>query len=226
MEFYLLNYFKAGTNKQTSQTNKGRNLMIQVGCTSCHIPDLQINRDRRVADVETVYDPQQGIFNQLFATAQTLFVPVDDRTGHPALKVPKAGPFLVKNIFTDFKRHDLGYGFYERNYHENMQSNFLTTPLWGVGTTAPYGHDGRSIDLYDVIRRHGGEAEDARLKFFRLGTASQQAVIAFLQSLILFPPDDTASNLDPGDRAAPYFPQYGHGSIRLGALFNNPADPE
>jgi hypothetical protein len=26
-------------------------------CTSCHIPDLRINRDRRLADVETVYDP-------------------------------------------------------------------------------------------------------------------------------------------------------------------------
>jgi hypothetical protein len=226
LEFYLLNYFKAGTNKQTYKTSRGRRIMSHIGCTSCHIPDLQINRDRRVADVETVYDPEKGIFNRLFATATPLFVTWNDGTGHPALKLPKGGPFLVRNIFTDFKRHDLGPGYYERNYHENMQNTFLTTPLWGVGTTAPYGHDGRSIDLYDAIRRHGGEADESRRRFNRLRDDDQQDVIAFLQSLILFPPDDTASNLDPGDRAAQYFPQYGHGSIKLGVLFNNPADPE
>jgi hypothetical protein len=52
------------------------------------------------------------------------------------------------------------------------------------------------------------------------------AVIEFLQSLILFPPDDTASNLDRGNRSAANFPQFGHGSIKLTVLFNNPSDIE
>jgi hypothetical protein len=43
---------------------------------------------------------------------------------------------------------------------------------------------------------------------------------------VLFPPDDTASSLDPGDRNALGVPQFGHGSIKLGVLFNNPVDPE
>ena len=51
----------------------------------------------------------------------------------------------------------------------------------------------------------------------------KEAVIAFLSSLIIFPPDDTTSNLDPGDPAAAGFPQFRHGSIRLTVLFNNPA---
>lgn len=50
--------------------------------------------------------------------------------------------------------------------------------------------------------------------------------MTFLSSLVLFPPDDTASNLDPGDRSTPGFPQKGHGSIRLTVLFNNPAKVE
>jgi len=54
----------------------------------------------------------------------------------------------------------------------------------------------------------------------------QSEVLAFLNSLVIFPPDDTASTLDPGDRSAPDFPQFGHGSIKLTALFNNPFDPE
>ena len=42
--------------------------------------------------------------------------------------------------FHDFKRHDLGPGFHERNYDPNLpqQTLFMTLPLWGVGTTAPW----------------------------------------------------------------------------------------
>jgi hypothetical protein len=48
----------------------------------------------------------------------------------------------------------------------------------------------------------------------------------FLESLVLFPPLDTASNLDPVDPGDPDFPQFGHGSIALRALFIDPNDPE
>ena len=107
-----------------------------------------------------------------------------------------------------------------------MQREFMTTPLWGVGTTAPYGHDGRSINLTEVILRHGGEAQRARDAFARLPDHQQAMIIDFLNSLVIFPPDDTASNLNPGDRTTAGFPQYGHGNIRLPALFNDPKDPE
>jgi Di-haem oxidoreductase, putative peroxidase len=102
----------------------------------------------------------------------------------------------------------------------------MTAPLWGVGSTAPYGHDGRSINLSEVILRHGGEAQDERDTFAALLPPFREAVLAFLNSLILFPPDDTASNLNPGSSSTPGFPQFGHGSIKLGVLFNDPNDPE
>ena len=226
MEFYLLNYFKAGTHQQTTSTRKGLDSLKAIGCAQCHVPDLQIDRDRRVADVETVYDPDRGNFNALFATATPLFSVVPDSSGHPASKRPNRGSFLVRNIFTDFKRHDLGPNFFERNYDGTYQTTFLTTPLWGVGSTGPYGHDGRSMTLRDVILRHGGEAQLSRDRFAALNQNKQQEIIEFLSSLILFPPDDTASNLDPGDRSATNFPQHGQGSIKLGVLFNNPNDPE
>jgi len=44
----------------------------------------------------------------------------------------------------------------------------------------------------------------------------------FLRSTVIFPPDDTASNLDPGDLNTEGLPQRGHGSIKLTVLFNNP----
>ena len=226
LEFYLLNYFKPGLYRQTSDTNKGRKIFMQIGCASCHMPDLVINRDRRVADVETGYDSEHGIFNNLFATAAAQINVTDDGSGFPALKRPKLQPFLVKNIFTDFKRHDVGPGFYERNHDGTLRKEFLTTPLWGVGSTSPYGHDGRSINLTEVILRHGGEAKAARDQFARLEDGDVARLEEFLNSLILFPPDDTASNLDPGNPSTPNFPQFGHGSIRLTTIFNDPTDPE
>ncbi|HEV8133739.1 MAG TPA: di-heme oxidoredictase family protein [Pyrinomonadaceae bacterium] len=226
MEFYLLNYFKPATYEQTPGVITGRQKFQDIGCSQCHIPDLQIDRDRRVADLETVYDSANGIFNNLFATASPLFTQEDDGSGFPTLKRAAQHSFLVKNIFTDLKRHDLGSSFYERNYDGTIRRMFLTTPLWGVGTTAPYGHDGRSINLREVILRHGGEALGARDAFAALSRDDQYKILDFLNSLVIFPPDDTASNLDPGNRSAMGFPQGGHGSVKLTVLFNNPLDIE
>jgi mono/diheme cytochrome c family protein len=225
-EFYLLNYFNPATYEQTERTEKGRKLFMQTGCGTCHIPDLQIDRDRRMANVETVYDPVHGIMNNLFATASTSYEEIDDDSEFPTLKVPALEPFLVQNLFTDFKRHDLGPNFYERNYDGTIQKEFLTRRLWGVGTTAPYGHDGRSINLTEVILRHGGEAQEVRNAFAKLNANKRSDILEFLNSLVLFPPDDTASNLNPGNRNAPGFPQTGHGSISLTVLFNDPKDIE
>lgn len=226
VEFYLFNYFKPGTYRQTPFTQLGNQLMRQVGCTQCHVQDLVIAHDRRVADVETKYDPRGGRFNTLFATAALLVNEQDDGSGHPTLKRPRNGSFVVRNFFADLKRHDLGPAFAERRYNTTLTTQFITEPLWGVGSTPPYGHDGRSINLREVILRHGGEASASRNAFNALSESSKAAILEFLGSLVIFPPDDTASNLDPGDPQTPGYPQRGHGSIRLPELFNDPTDLE
>jgi hypothetical protein len=224
MEFYLLNYFKPGTGAGNSRTRDGLTLMTAAGCTSCHVQNLVINKDRRVADVETAHDPVRGIFNRLFATATTQFVVQPDGQRYPKL-LPANGRFVVANIFTDFKRHDLGPNFHEREYDGEIVKMFLTEPLWGVGTSAPYGHDGRSINLEEVILRHGGEARASRDRFASLPADGRQRILEFLNTLILFPPDDTASTLNPGvpGTANPQDPSQ-HGSINLGALFQIPEE--
>jgi hypothetical protein len=171
------------------------------------VPDHLIEHDRRVADVETAFDPANGNFNGLFATAVPLYIELHDGTDFPPIKQPRGSSFWVRNIFTDFKRHDVGPGFYEREYDGTMRKEFMTTPLWGVGSTSPYGHDGRSINLTEVILRHGGEA---------------QAQAAAFEEL----PDHDKNNLNTGNRSDPNFPQSGHGSIQLSVLFNDPGDLE
>ena len=225
MEFYLLNYFKPGTYKKTNNFKKGKEIFQNIQCTACHKQNLTINQDRRVADVETGYNAKKGIFNDLFATATTLTQTVPE-SGDPPVKEPLKQEFKVKNIFADFKRHDLGPKFWERNFDGTLTKEFMTEPLWGVGSTAPYGHDGRSINLREVILRHGGEAKESRNRFNKLSNGEQSQVIEFLRSLVLFPPDDTASNLNEGNPQEPGFPQNGHGNIALPQLFNDPTDLE
>lgn len=225
LEFYLLNYFKPGHSVQNLTTARGRAVFNRIGCSSCHVESLSVDHDRRVADVETVYDPANGVFNSLFATATPLYYTKDDGNQF-SLKLPAGNPFVVNDIFTDFKRHDVGASFYERNWDGTIQTVFVTRPLWGVGSTGPYGHDGRSMTLDDVILRHGGEAQRSRDAYAELPKGQSDALQLFLNSLVLFPPDDTASNLDPAVPTKQNFPQFGHGSIKLTVLFNNPSDPE
>jgi hypothetical protein len=227
LEFYLLNYFRPGRYEPyPAESRKGRRLFEQIGCASCHVPDLEIRQDRRVADVDTEYDPEHGGFNGLFATAATRFRVVEDGSGLPPVRRPSGGRFRVRGIFTDFKRHDLGPNFWERNFDGTFQREFMTEPLWGSATTAPYGHDGRSVNLREAILRHGGEAEDARDAFAALPDERQRQILELLESLVLFPPQDTASSLDPGDPGNLDFPQIAHGSILLRALFIDPDDAE
>ena len=242
LEFYLLNYFKPGTylvddhdsdsgsdsgsDSDSDSDHPGLKRMRQFGCTKCHIQNLTIDNDRRVADVETVYDPVNGIFNNLFATATGLFTATVDDPDLPSLKQPAGGSFVVRNFFADLKRHDLGPNFWERNFDGTLQKEFMTEPLWGVATTAPYGHDGRSINLQEVILRHGGQAQASRDAYADASKSKQRDVLEFLGTLVLFPPDDTASNLNPGDPTHPDFPQRGHGNIALGVLFNDPSEGE
>ena len=224
LEFYLLNYFKPGEYQPTARSRRGRALLDEIKCTTCHVPAMTVEADRRVADVETAYDPRRGIFNELFATATTRFRAVPDHDTFPKL-LPERGAFPVENFFSDLKRHDLGPAFHERDYDGTLVTEFVTEPLWGVGTTAPYGHDGRSINLDQVIRRHGGEAQASRDAYVRLSRNDQRKIQEFLHTLVLFPPDDTASNLNPGSPGTdnPQDPAE-HGSINLGALFRIAAE--
>jgi hypothetical protein len=78
-----------------------------------------------------------------------------------------------------------------RNRH--TPDTFLTENLWGVGSTAPYMHDGRSTTLAEAILEHAAsnsdtasEARASRAAFTSLALRDKQALIAFLENLVLF----------------------------------------
>lgn len=69
--------------------------------------------------------------------------------------------------------------------------------------------DAEALPLSDVILRHDGEAQGARDAFAALKTNDANNLLAFLKTQVLFPPDDTASTLDPADPTKQNFPQFG-----------------
>ena len=78
-----------------------------------------------------------------------------------------------------------------RNRH--TPDTFLTENLWGVGSTAPYLHDGRATTLAEAIIEHAAsnndtasEARGARAAYLARSLSDRQAVIAFLENLVLF----------------------------------------
>ncbi|TMA39460.1 MAG: hypothetical protein E6J79_03375 [Deltaproteobacteria bacterium] len=81
-----------------------------------------------------------------------------------AFKKDSLGRAII-NLYGDLKRHDMGPGLAEAVDEVGTGASvFLTRTLWGVGSTAPYMHDGRSSTLTRARRRgrrlarrvHGG----------------------------------------------------------------------
>ena len=71
----------------------------------------------------------------------------------------------------------------------SIVKQWKTAPLWGVGHTAPYGHDGANLDLDSVIRRHGGEALEARVNYTKCSDTERRQLIALLNNLVLYQTD-------------------------------------
>ena len=106
-------------------------------------------------------------------------VKTDDRDRSlPACRSPRPpkndkGEWLIP-LFSDLKRHlivdsevnALGNELQAQRFVE--RDVFLTPRLWGVGSTAPYGHRGDFRMLDEIIAAHGGEARFARDAYLAL----------------------------------------------------------
>lgn len=211
LEWFMLNHPAPAQAVQKERTRRGRTLLAEYGCTSCHVgswvikPADETTRmpgDRRFFHLAVTPDPQSGELRGRLIDL-TKEVRREDGT---VLRVPRREGFVVEDVFTDLRHHDMGERFYEYSYRAGQLSvakRFRTTPLWGVGSTAPYGHDGRSATLDDVIRRHGGEAEVSAQAYAKAPAEDREALIAFLRSLVLYTPELLPTDLDGDGKIDP-----------------------
>ncbi|MEE8353102.1 MAG: di-heme oxidoredictase family protein, partial [Dehalococcoidales bacterium] len=100
----------------------GRSLFSEVGCARCHTP------------VQTLQSTTLELTNP--ETAGVVHVPLGD----PEVEV-----------FTDLKRHSMGPSLADPGPQSGMAADkFRTPPLWGVGSSAPYLHDGSAATIEEA----------------------------------------------------------------------------
>jgi CxxC motif-containing protein (DUF1111 family) len=155
----------------------GRIRFDEIGCAGCHVPTLEL-QDTKL-DAREDPDP----------TKPTFVIDVAKDGDGPKIE-PKYGgyttPYLV-HLFSDLKRHDMGPGLASAPQGSIPASVFLTRPLWGLATSAPYLHDGRAPTVDDAIRLHGGEAQAARDAYMTLDESGRASVRVYLTSLTRAP---------------------------------------
>lgn len=166
----------------------GMRAMADLGCQTCHRASLPLKSlafaDPGPFDVSGTLNSRQvqtpAIYDLgLFAWAAAL--PRNDR-----------GEILVP-VFGDLKRHKMTDRANERLGNELLAQRFvdrnifMTAELWGVGSTAPYGHRNDITTLDEVILAHGGEAREARDRYQNASDGTRIALIAFLRTLIIEP---------------------------------------
>jgi hypothetical protein len=183
----------------------GQRAFRSSGCTGCHRPQLVLdhnvfsepsqNENYRDETFPGGQDPRAELVDPAFAVAFDLThdqpdnvvqLPGGQEYRMGSLETDGQGHGIVR-LYGDLKRHRMGQALAEPiDEVGSGASTFMTAELWGVGSTAPYLHDGRATTLAEAILAHGGEAAAARDSFAAQPQATQDNVVAFLNNLVLF----------------------------------------
>jgi hypothetical protein len=124
-------------------------------------------------------------------------VPDQDGAGGPSANVTR-DPGQTANL-------DMGPGLAESIDEVGTGASvFLTRNLWGVGSTAPYLHDGRATTLTEAILGHGGEGEKSRTALVALSPQDQQDLVAYLNNFVLYKQETTAPVSSPPTTEPPF----------------------
>jgi len=194
------------TAAEVSAIKAGEQVFKQVGCATCHVPRLTIdlplfsepsqNPHFRDAVSPAGQDPVLRGVDPAFPivfdlTHDQTDNQIKDANGRVLFRLgsfqkDRDGHTIVE-LFGDLKRHDMGPALAESIDEVGTGASvFLTKNLWGVGSTAPYLHDGRATTLTEAIVAHGGEGTDSLAAFQALGPQEQAQLLAFLHNLVLF----------------------------------------
>ncbi len=171
----------------------GKDLFNDIGCAACHIPELPL---------KSLEFSDPGAYD----TAGTRRLGEDNADATYNLELLTWARQLPRNsdgevlvpLFGDLKRHKIADQEIAHLGNELMAQRFverdvfITSELWGIASTAPYGHRGDITTLKEIIEVHAGDARVARDKFTELTDEQQQQIIAFLLTLQI--PDYLANN--------------------------------
>jgi hypothetical protein len=193
------------TGAQNDSINRGRTVFDLIGCASCHVHSVTLNGRiwQEPSDNpnyrDAAFPAGQNPASRGVSPNSPIKVEITRNGPDNRFVIPNSGGDLLGSFrragqngalvsaFTDFRRHDLGQEVAEQIDEEGTgASTFMTRALWGVGSTAPYMHNGSATTLTEAILLHGGEANSSRMNFLRLGPDSQADLINYLNEHVLF----------------------------------------
>ena len=168
---------------------EGEKQFDAIGCPSCHVKTLPLK--------SLVFtDPAPYDMAGTLRSGEVEAPIVIDLSVLPFAKTLQKndqGAWLIP-LMSDLKRHlvvdeqvnALGNELQAQRFVE--RDVFLTPRLWGVGSTAPYGHNGAFRMLDEIIAAHGGDARFSRDQYLALDPDKRDAVVAFLRALAIEAP--------------------------------------
>jgi hypothetical protein len=179
---------------------KGEEVFDDVGCTSCHVPELELSSTIFVEP--NPFNPPRTCSSAAEGCPDYSF----DMKKEAGLKSTKV------RAYTDLKRHNLCDDDINWFCNEELAQGradaidgtpgthfFLTRKLWDVGNTAPYGHRGDVHTITEAILLHGGEGRASRDAFADASAEDQKALVAFLKTLQIVPDGDDDDDDDDSD---------------------------
>ena len=203
----------------------GEQRFSAIGCTSCHIPALPLDRQGWIFTEPNPFIPPlppQGP-NLLVGQAPTLAV---DLSGDdlPAPRLRPSHAVVMVPAYTDLRLHDITTGQPGDPNIEALDMNqpagspgffagnakFLTRKLWGTANEPPFFHHGLFTTLRQAVKAHDGEAKSMRLAFEALSQYEQDCVIEFLKTLQVLPPGTRALIVDENGKKKNWPPRAGH----------------
>ena len=161
---------------------EGEQLFKSTDCTECHTQYLPL---------KSLVFAEPGPYNNAGNLRQSDGQPIYQYPlSSEGLSQDAQGNWLIP-IFSDLKRHVIADSDKPHFANERLSQRFIaidefmSAKLWGVGSTAPFGHRGDVSTLMEVILHHGGEATDSRVKFEALSDLERRKIVEFLKSLQL-----------------------------------------
>jgi len=175
---------------------KGEGVFDDVGCTSCHVPEMTLS-SRDFVEPNPFNPP--GTCASATDGCPDYSFDMTEEGDEPRLEKGNNGTAIVRP-YTDLKRHSLcdapGPGAIRWFCNEQLAQGradaidgtpgtefFLTRKLWDVGNTAPYGHRGDLTTITEAILQHGGEGRASRDAFEASSVDDQKALVTFLKTL-------------------------------------------
>ncbi|MEM7463801.1 MAG: di-heme oxidoredictase family protein [Pseudomonadota bacterium] len=172
----------------TEAAENGQELFSDIGCSDCHVPALPLKSLKFIdpgpmdasgtLNISQVAEPAVYDLQLLEWTKQL------ERNKEGEILVPLFGD-LKRHVMTDVRNEQLGNELLSQRFVD--RNIFMTAELWGVRSTAPYGHRNDFSTLDEIILAHGGDAREAQLKYRDADDSDRSAIIAFLRTMVILP---------------------------------------